>query len=139
MRGELAADGIALHGKADRIDRDGEGRLAIVDYKSGGAPSAKAAFDRLDNQLGLLGLIAQGGGIEGVAAAPVAALEYWSLRPDRRADGAGKISRTYGPRSVLKSVEEAIGRRRRADRPCREIGRAHVCTPVTHAPLVCRL
>src|SRR3546814_3124216 len=60
MRGELAADGIALHGKADRIDRDGEGRLAIVDYKSGGAPSAKAAFDRLDNQLGLLGLIAQG-------------------------------------------------------------------------------
>src|SRR3546814_16577238 len=58
MRGELAADGIALHGKADRIDRDGEGRLAIVDDKSGGAPSAKAAFDRLDNQLGLLGLIA---------------------------------------------------------------------------------
>src|SRR3546814_18674522 len=33
MRGELAADGIALHGKADRIDRDGEGRLAIADYK----------------------------------------------------------------------------------------------------------
>jgi len=109
MRGEIAADGIALHGKADRIDRDAEGRLAIVDYKSGGAPSAKAAFDRLDNQLGLLGLIAQAGGIEGVAAAPVAALEYWSLRPDRRADGAGKISRTYGPRSGLKSVEEAIG------------------------------
>src|SRR3546814_7468651 len=101
MRGELAVDGIALHGKADRIDRDGEGRLAIVDYKSGGAPSAKAAFDRLDNQLGLLGLIAQGGGIEGVAAAPVAALEYWSLRPDRRADGAGKITRNHGPRSGL--------------------------------------
>src|SRR3546814_5724314 len=82
MRGELAADGIALHGKADRIDRDGEGRLAIVDYKSGGAPSAKAAFDRLDNQLGLLGLIAQGGGIEGVAAAPVAATP--SIPTDRK-------------------------------------------------------
>src|SRR3546814_12686778 len=82
------ADGIALHGKADRIDRDTDGSLAIVDYKSGGAPSAKAAFDRLDNQLGLPGLIAQRGGMEQIAAAPVTAPAYWSLRPDRRADGA---------------------------------------------------
>ncbi len=108
IRGEVVVGGIALHGKADRIDRDADGRLAIVDYKSGGAPSAKAAFDKLDNQLGLLGLIAEHGGFEGIAAAPVAALEYWSLRPDRRADGAGKISNSYGPRCGLKSIEEAI-------------------------------
>src|SRR3546814_14247263 len=95
MRGELAADGIALHGKADRIDRDGEGRLAIVDYKSGGAPSAKAAFDRFDNRLGLPGLIAQGGGTEGLAVAPVAAPDYWSLRLDRPVAGGGTISRPY--------------------------------------------
>ncbi|HMO76950.1 MAG TPA: PD-(D/E)XK nuclease family protein, partial [Sphingopyxis sp.] len=82
--------------------------LAIVDYKSGGAPSAKAAYAKLDNQLGLLGLLAREGGMEGIAAAPVEALEYWSLRPDRRADGAGRISRTHGPRSDLKSAEEAI-------------------------------
>lgn len=109
LRGEVVVDGITLHGKADRIDRDADGRLAIVDYKSGGAPGAKAAYDKLDNQLGLLGLIAARGGIEGVAAAEVGALEYWSLRPDRHAGGAGKISRTYGPRSGLKSAEEAIG------------------------------
>jgi ATP-dependent helicase/nuclease subunit B len=107
-RGELTADGITLHGKADRIDRNEDGSLAIVDYKSGGAPSAKAAHDRLDNQLGLLGLIARAGAMERIAAAPVASLEYWSLRPDRRAGGAGKISRTYGPRGGLKSAEEAI-------------------------------
>ena len=107
-RGEVAADGIVLHGKADRIDRDAEGQLAIVDYKSGGAPSAKAAFEKLDNQLGLLGLIAERGGFEGVPAARVAALEYWSLRPDRRAEGAGKISCSYGPRSGLKSAEDAV-------------------------------
>lgn len=109
LRGETVVDGITLHGKADRIDRDAEGRLAIVDYKSGGAPSAKAAHDQLDNQLGLLGLIAQRGGIEGIDAAEVASLEYWSLRPDRRADGAGRISTIYGPRSGLKSAGEAIG------------------------------
>src|SRR3546814_1021538 len=92
------ADGIALHGKADRIDRDTDGSLAIVDYKSGGAPSAKVAYDRLDNQLGLLGLIAQRGGMERIDPAEVASLEYWSLRPDRRAGGAGKISNIYGDR-----------------------------------------
>ena len=107
-QGEIGVDGVTLHGKADRIDRDEEGRLAIVDYKSGGAPSAKAAFEKLDNQLGLLGLIAREGGMKGVEAAPVEALEYWSLRPDRRAGGAGKVSNTYGPRSDLKSAEAAI-------------------------------
>lgn len=108
VRGEYVAGGLTLHGKADRIDRDGEGRLAIVDYKSGGAPSAKAAFDKLDNQLGLLGLIAREGGMTDIAAAPVDALEYWSLRPDRRAGGAGKISNSYGSRSDLKTAEQAI-------------------------------
>ncbi|ALJ14920.1 double-strand break repair protein AddB [Sphingopyxis macrogoltabida] len=106
--GEIVVDGLTLHGKADRIDRTDSGALAIVDYKSGGAPSAKAAFDKLDSQLGLLGLIAQRGGIKDIAAASVDALEYWSLRPDRRAGGAGKISNTYGSRSDLKSAEQAI-------------------------------
>lgn len=107
-KGEIAIDGITLHGKTDRIDRDGEGRLAIVDYKSGGAPSAKAAFDKLDNQLGLLGLIAQRGGFKDLEAADVAALEYWSLRPDRKAGGAGRIATTYGPRNDLPSAAAAI-------------------------------
>lgn len=106
--GETGIDGITLTGKADRIDRLPDGSLAIVDYKSGGAPSAKAAFDKLDNQLGLLGLIAQAGGMKGIDAAAVGALEYWSLRPDRKAGGAGKISSTYGPRSDLKSAQDAV-------------------------------
>ena len=46
--------------------------------------------------------------MKGVEAAPVEALEYWSLRPDRRAGGAGKVSNTYGSRSDLKSAEAAI-------------------------------
>ena len=108
VQGEIAVDGVTLHGKADRVDRDADGKLAIIDYKSGGAPSAKAAFDKLDNQLGLLGLIAREGGMKGIDAATVGALEYWSLRPDRRAGGAGKVSNSYGPRSDLKSADAAI-------------------------------
>ena len=89
VQGEIVVDGVTLHGKADRIDRSADGSLSIIDYKSGGAPSAKAAADKLDNQLGLLGLIAQSGGMKDIAAAPVESLEYWSLRPDRRAGGGG--------------------------------------------------
>ena len=56
----------------------------------------------------MLGLLAREGAMEGIDAAPVVALEYWSLRPDRRADGAGRISNSYGPRSTLKTAEAAI-------------------------------
>jgi ATP-dependent helicase/nuclease subunit B len=109
--GAIVQGGLTLTGKADRIDRHADGRLSIVDYKSGGAPSASAAAAGLDNQLGLLGLIAREGGLRGIAAAPVAELEYWSLRPDRKAGGAGQVSTTYGgSRKELKSVDEAIER-----------------------------
>ncbi len=108
MKGEHMAFGVTLHGKADRIDRDAEGKLVVVDYKSGGAPSGVAAANGLDNQLGLLGLIAEMGGVEGVEAAAVAGLEYWSLRPDRRAGGVGKVSATHGSNLKLKTAGAAV-------------------------------
>ncbi len=108
LRGSMQTDGIELYGKADRVDRDGDGRISIVDYKSGAAPSGAAAAAGLDNQLGLLGLMAREGHIEGVDAHDVAALEYWSLSPDRKKAGAGKVTTPYGPRSVLKSADQAV-------------------------------
>src|SRR3546814_8590540 len=76
-------EGIRLTGKADRIDRLKDGSLAVVDYKTGAAPSGSAAFDGLDNQLGLLGLLAEMGKVEGVSAGSINSLEYWSLKADR--------------------------------------------------------
>ena len=40
--GKLAIAGVELSGKADRIDRAADGSLAIIDYKTGKAPSGKA-------------------------------------------------------------------------------------------------
>ncbi|WP_447932059.1 double-strand break repair protein AddB [Sphingopyxis fribergensis] len=105
---ELA--GIRLSGKADRIDRLADGSLAIVDYKTGAAPSGSAAFDGLDNQLGLLGLLAEMGKVDGVAAGPINALEYWSLKADRAKGSDGSISPTHGSRRKLKTAEEAVAR-----------------------------
>jgi ATP-dependent helicase/nuclease subunit B len=78
IRGEAVIDGVTLHGKADRIDRLPAGGVAIVDYKTGKAPAQKAVDAGFSLQLGLLGLIAEAGGFEGVSGHS-RAHEYWSL------------------------------------------------------------
>lgn len=109
-RGAMVVDGIRLHGKADRIDQLSDGSFAIVDYKTGAPPSGTAAAAGLDNQLGLLGLLAAAGQVDGLDKAPVAALEYWSLKRDRAKGVEGKIAPTHGGRRDLKTVEDALDR-----------------------------
>lgn len=70
--------GVEIHGKADRIDILADGGLAIVDYKSGKPPAAKAVAGGFAMQLGLLGLIAERGGFAPTTGTP-SAFEYWSL------------------------------------------------------------
>lgn len=77
-RGVRDLAGVELSGVADRIDRLPDGRLAIVDYKTGNPPSAKAVADGYAMQLGLLGLLAEGAGFAG-AQGEAACFEYWSL------------------------------------------------------------
>lgn len=76
--GTCGIAGVELYGMADRIDRDGDGNLAIIDYKTGQPPSNKAVAEGYSLQLGLLGLIAEHGGFEGIEGVPTA-FEYWSL------------------------------------------------------------
>jgi ATP-dependent helicase/nuclease subunit B len=78
QRGEAEIGGILLYGKADRIDRLDGGGLAIVDYKTGKPPAQKAVDAGFALQLGLLGLIAEAGGFEGIKGS-LRAHEYWSL------------------------------------------------------------
>lgn len=78
IRGEMRIDGIRIHGRADRIDRMPDGKLAIVDYKTGGPPSGKMVEAGFALQLGLIGMIAADGGFEDVAGVPNV-FEYWSL------------------------------------------------------------
>ena len=51
-----------MSGRFDRIDTLPDGGLAIVDYKTGKAPSAKSVAAGYSLQLGLIGAIAQAGG-----------------------------------------------------------------------------
>lgn len=80
--------GVTLTGKADRIDRLPDGKLAIVDYKTGKPPSARQVKAGFALQLGLLGLVAEQGGFPGVGRGGVAgAFEYWSLAKKKDAFG----------------------------------------------------
>ncbi len=77
-KGSIDLDGITLKGVADRIDRIGASGLAVVDYKTGIPPSKKQVAAGLALQLGLIALIAERGGFDGVKGT-AEAFEYWSL------------------------------------------------------------
>ena len=76
--GEGEVAGVSLYGRVDRIDRMPGGNLAIIDYKTGQAPAKKAVREGFALQLGLLSLIAAGGGF-GDIKGEARAHEYWSL------------------------------------------------------------
>ena len=89
--GKIEIAGVTLHGTADRIDRSADGTLAIVDYKTGSPPGPKAVAEGFSMQLGLLGLIAERGGFDGIEGVP-ACFEYWSL-----AKKAGRLGFVASP------------------------------------------
>lgn len=98
IRGSATIAGIELSGIADRIDRLDDGTLAIVDYKTGSAPSGKAVAAGYSMQLGLLAAIAERGGFPEVGG-KAAEFEYWSLT--KNGDSFGKASSPVGGRAPI--------------------------------------
>jgi ATP-dependent helicase/nuclease subunit B len=80
--GDMEVKGVRVHGRADRIDRLADGTLGIVDYKTGNVPTRKEVRMGFRLQLGLLGLIAQGGGFKAASGAS-RLFEYWGLGRDK--------------------------------------------------------
>ena len=89
-------NGVTLSGRVDRVDRSDDGRIAVIDYKTGQPPTGKAVKAMDANQLALglamaaAGVLQDGNGlaVPGGAAAEIA---YWQLKGS--ANGPGKISR----------------------------------------------
>ncbi|MEQ8246610.1 MAG: double-strand break repair protein AddB [Alphaproteobacteria bacterium] len=68
-----------LTAKADRVDRLPDGSLSVIDYKTGAVPRQEDVKLGLSPQLPVEAVIAEAGGFEGVAPAPVSELAYWKL------------------------------------------------------------
>ncbi len=91
IRGEMVLAGVKIHGRADRIDRRADGRLVVVDYKTGKPPSGGQVKDGFALQLGSLGLIAAAKGFKDVSGMPDG-FEYWSFgKSDKSATGFGYV------------------------------------------------
>lgn len=101
----LAASTFRLTGRADRIEIKRDGTLAIIDYKTGTAPSAKQAAS-LSPQLPLEAAMARRGGFEGVPAAPVEELTYVELKGG--AEGGAEKPVKVKDRSTHDLAEDAL-------------------------------
>lgn len=80
------SNSITITGRADRIDRHrDDGRLAIIDYKTGTPPTGTKVKTGLANQLGLLLAMACDGMLvdpndRPVPGGPPGAIHYWQLK-----------------------------------------------------------
>ena len=82
-KGALRLTGVdfTLTGKPDRIDRLPDGRLHLIDYKTGPAPT-ETQQKAYDKQLLLAAAMAEAGGFPGLDPAEVATLTYVGVKGD---------------------------------------------------------
>jgi ATP-dependent helicase/nuclease subunit B len=73
-----------LTAKADRIDRLSDGRLEIIDYKTGREPSRDRLLAGYGAQMPLEAVMAKAGAFPDLPAAEVAELAWWKLKGDAR-------------------------------------------------------
>ncbi len=77
LRGPAGA--FTLTGKADRIDRTKDGRITVIDYKTGTPPSDEEVTAGFSPQLPLEAAMIAAGGFEGVPKGKLDALSFWHL------------------------------------------------------------
>lgn len=78
---EFPGIGVTLSGRSDRIDRLKNGRIVILDFKTGSQPSVKQARTLLSPQLALEGGMAMRGDFEGTSSGEtIADLVYVRLK-----------------------------------------------------------
>jgi ATP-dependent helicase/nuclease subunit B len=68
-----------LHGRADRIERHADGSIAILDYKTGTAPSTKDVSEGRSPQLPLEAAMARRGAFGAELAGEIAELVFWQI------------------------------------------------------------
>ena len=76
---EAPAGEFTITAKADRVDETKDGKINIIDYKTGQARSPKEVAEGYAPQLPIEGLIAQFGGFDNILEKDVESLIYWQL------------------------------------------------------------
>jgi len=124
---ELAGLDFVLRGRADRIELRGDGRLSIVDYKTGLPPTAKDVAAGFAPQLPLEAAMARAGAFDGFRGETVE-LSYWRLTGGFEA-GAATLLFKGDPVAIAEAVETADGKLRELIAAYDDPGRAYLSQP----------
>lgn len=108
LKGELVLPGVAppftLTARADRIDTQKDGALAIIDYKTGTVPKKEDIQLGFAPQLTLEAAMALSGAFDGIGGTQIAELAHWKLSGNR--DG-GTVSSVKGDLMALAAAAKA--------------------------------
>jgi ATP-dependent helicase/nuclease subunit B len=106
---EISGMPFTLSAMADRIERQPDGSLIVIDFKTGSPPSDKEIAAELSQQMPLQALIAGKGGYEGIPASSVSGLEYvaFKAKPDARVVGQSRALQAT-PDELAKTAEEGL-------------------------------
>lgn len=106
-RAQLSDPPFTLFGRADRIDRDGDGLWHLYDYKTGTPPSAKQQ-KHFDKQLPLLAAIAEYGSFDRIGSGRVARAAYVGLGTNPK-EAQAPLDETP-PAQVWEGLAELVSR-----------------------------
>lgn len=95
-----------VYAKADRIDETSDGKLKIIDYKTGSIKSKNEIYECYAPQLPLEAIIAQNNGFEEIDAKEVEEMDYWKLSGSR--DGSKVAKFNSNVEELLDSTIEKI-------------------------------
>ena len=113
VRGLLAlaapAGEFRLKARADRLERHPDGRITVIDYKTGRLPDRTEVLTGLAPQLPLEAAMVEAGGFDEVGRASVAELLYWQLRGD---ETGGEERRAAGLEPAELAAQALDGLRR---------------------------
>lgn len=97
-----------LNAKADRLEVDHDGRVAVIDYKTGAVPPGKAVEAGAAPQLPLEAAMVAAGMYPGIPETDVTGLEYWELKGGEPAAAVKRIK--ADPSEVAQRALEGLGR-----------------------------
>jgi ATP-dependent helicase/nuclease subunit B len=98
-----------LKARADRLERHADGRITVIDYKTGRLPERAEVVTGQAPQLPLEAAMVETGGFAEIGRAGVAELLFWQLRGDE-AGGEERRAASIGPAELAAQAQDGLSR-----------------------------
>ena len=109
LRFPAPAGEFQLKARADRLERHADGRITVIDYKTGLLPERTEVVGGRAPQLPLEAAMVEAGAFDEVGRAVVAELLYWQLRGDE-AGGEERPAASLDPAALAAQARAGLAR-----------------------------